>query len=994
MATSTNMALLPPEKFDFSRPDAWPRWIKRFERYRVASGLSEKSGPVQVSALVYTMGTEAEDVLTSFGLSDADAENYGIVKERYQGHFVHKRNPIYERARFNKRTQEPGETVDSFLTALYCLAEHCDYGALRDQMIRDRLVVGLLDANLAEKLQLESDLKLEDAVKRARNSEAVKGQQQTVRGSPASSTHAATAVDAIQTRQKWPSRGRSSPKTSIGTHTASKPPVSQPSTSTSRCGWCGNDRHPRDRCPAKNSRCRQCSKMGHYAAVCRSTPRAETASVNTVEGDAADAFLGTIGLSSAWTQQILLNKVPVEMKIDTGADVTAIPETVYKQELQSAPKLSQPSRILRGPDGKTLPTVGSFHTSLTTESPSDHTTQQTVFVVRGLRMSLLGRPAIQALHILKQLDSLPASGLTGSNIVDTFPSLFTGLGEVKGPPHKIRLRNDATPYSLLTPRRVPLPLVEKVSNELTRMEKQGIIQKIDEPTDWCAGMVVVPKPNGSLRICGDFTRLNESIRRERHILPSVEHLLASIQGAKFFSKMDANSGFHQIPLDEASRCLTTFITPLGRYCYCRLPFGISSAPEYFQKRMTEILDGLNGVLCMIDDVLVYGATQEEHDRRLLASLEQIQKAGITLNRAKCQFGVTCIHFCGYVIDSSGIRPNPAKVEALTHMPTCQSVADVRRFLGMANQLGRFSPSLAALSQPLRELLVKTNDWCWGIAQQQAFDRIKAELSSSPVLALYNPNYDTCVSSDASSFGLGAVIRQKQPSGEWQPVAYQSRAMTPTEQRYSQIEKEALGITWACERFSHYLLGSTFSIETDHKPLVPLLSSKPLDSLPPRVLRFRLRLLRYHFTISHVPGKDLVIADALSRAPVASSSRSDQALQADVEAFVAAATDSLPATDKRLADFRAHQVEDESCSALACFCVKGWPNKEAVPGPLKPYWAYRGNLSLDQDGLLLCAQRIVVPAALRLQREVDGFPGLGHKPTSSLSILKVQLPYSI
>ena len=382
--------------------------------------------------------------------------------------------------------------------------------------------------------------------------------------------------------------------------------------------------------------------------------------------------------------------------------------------------------------------------------------------------------------------------------------------------------------------------------------------------------------------------------------------------------------------------------------------------------MTEILDGLNGVLCMIDDVLVYGATQEEHDRRLLASLEQIQKAGITLNRAKCQFGITCIHFCGYVIDSSGIHPNPAKVEALTHMPTCQSVADVRRFLGMANQLGRFSPSLAALSQPLRELLVKTNDWCWGIAQQQAFDRIKAELSSSPVLALYNPNYDTCVSSDASSFGLGAVIRQKQPSGEWQPVAYQSRAMTPTEQRYSQIEKEALGITWACERFSHYLLGSTFSIETDHKPLVPLLSSKPLDSLPPRVLRFRLRLLRYHFTISHVPGKDLVIADALSRAPVASSSRSDQALQADVEAFVAAATDSLPATDKRLADFRAHQVEDESCSALACFCIKGWPNKETVPGPLKPYWAYRGNLSLDQDGLLLCAQRIVVPAALRLQ----------------------------
>ena len=635
------------------------------------------------------------------------------------------------------------------------------------------------------------------------------------------------------------------------------------------------------------------------------------------------------------------------------------------------------SSILRGPDGRALPTVGSFHTTLGVKPTPDNTTQQTVYVVRGLQMPLLGRPAIQALNILSQLDSLPASsGLLESEVIDAFPSLFSGLGVVKGPPHKIRLQDDTSPYSLMTPRRVPLPMVEKVAEELKKMEKQGIIRKVDEPTDWCAGMVIVPKPNGSLRICGDFTRLNECVRRERHILPSVEHLLAGIQGAKLFSKLDANSGFHQIPLDEASQVFTTFITPQGRYCYRRLPFGISSAPEYFQKRMMEVLDGLSGVICMIDDILVFGATRKEHNDRLLATLERINKAGITLNRSKCQFSKSRIHFCGYIVDSSGVSPDPARVDALTRMPACQDVSGVRRFLGMANQLGRFSPNLAAFSQPLRELLVKTNSWCWGTAQQQAFDKIKAELSSSPVLALYNPNYETRVSSDASSYGLGAVIRQKQLSGDWRPVAYQSRAMTPTEQRYSQIEKEALGIAWACERFSHYLLGLTFSIETDHKPLVPLLSCKPLDDLPPHVLRFRLRLMRYHFTISHLPGKDLITADALSRAPASYSTDSDQVLQAEVGSFLAAVTDSLSASDERLGEFRSQQAEDEICSSLASFCTNGWPNKEAVPEPLKPYWACRSELSLDQDGLLLCGQRIVVPATLRLQ--VLGQLHTGHQ----------------
>ena len=194
------------------------------------------------------------------------------------------------------------------------------------------------------------------------------------------------------------------------------------------------------------------------------------------------------------------------------------------------------------------------------------------------------------------------------------------------------------------------------------------------------------------------------------------------------------------------------------------------------------------------------------------------------------------------------------------------VGDLIRFLGMANQLGKFIPNLSTVTHPLRDLLQMTNQWTWGPIQQRAFDLVKIELSKTPVLALYDPNRETTVSADASSYGLGAVLRQR-TNGTLRPVAYASRAMTPTEQRYSQIEKEALATTWSLEWFTDYLYGMSFHVETDDKPLVSLLSSKKnVDELSPRIQRFRIRLMRYMYTIAHVPGKSLIAAVALSRAP--------------------------------------------------------------------------------------------------------------------------------
>ena len=270
--------------------------------------------------------------------------------------------------------------------------------------------------------------------------------------------------------------------------------------------------------------------------------------------------------------------------------------------------------------------------------------------------------------------------------------------------------------------------------------------------------------------------------------------------------------------------------------------------------------------CLMDDILVHGTTREEHDKRLRLVLQRLQDLGMTLNSEKCTFAQSSVQFLGHVIDEHGIKADPNKVSAIVRFTTPSNVGDVRRFLGMINQLSKFAPNLADMTQPMRELLVKTNAWVWGTPQQDSFTRVKEALTASPILALFDPNLETVLSADVSSHGLGAVLLQKQKSGEMQPVAFISRAMSSCEKRYAQIEKEALAFTWACERLSDYLVGLQFHIQTDHKPLVPLFSSKHLEELPLRVQRFRMRMMRFQFTISHVPGKDLKIADTLSLEP--------------------------------------------------------------------------------------------------------------------------------
>ena len=484
-------------------------------------------------------------------------------------------------------------------------------------------------------------------------------------------------------------------------------------------------------------------------------------------------------------------------------------------------------------------------------------------------------------------------------------------------------------------------------------------------------MVVVPKEGGQVRICVDLTHLNKSVERELFPMPSVDSTLARLNGAKVFSKLDAKSGFWQIPLSHASQLLTTFITPHGRYCFTRLPFGISSASEFFQKRFSKVLDGVEGAVNHVDDVLVWGRTQEEHDRRLRETLNRLKGANITLNH-KCEISRSQVKFLGHIIGEDGIKPDPDKVSAILTMTAPTDVASLRRFLGMTNQMNKFTPNLAELTKPLRDLLSNKAQWLWGAAQETAFQKIKQELTKSPTLAWYDVHKMTKVSADASSYGIGCVILQKH--GEhWKPAAYASRSLSDTEQRYAQIEKEALAVTWACEKFAELLVGKQFMIETDHKPLIPLLGCKALDTLPLRVQRYRLRLMRFDYLINHVPGKNLEIADALSRAPSGRPEEIDRQIETESDAYVHSVVNNMPASDKRMAEIRKDQKADATCSRLMKYCTDGWPESEKTG----PYWAIASELSIYDD-ILMRGSRMVIPMSLResiLQKIHDGHQGI-------------------
>ena len=358
-------------------------------------------------------------------------------------------------------------------------------------------------------------------------------------------------------------------------------------------------------------------------------------------------------------------------------------------------------------------------------------------------------------------------------------------------------------------------------------------------------------------------------------------------------------------------------------------------------------------MCQMDDILIWGETQEEHDKWVEAVLAKVKLAGITLNAEKCEFDTKRMKFLGHIIDCRGIHVDPAKTEAIKNFSRPKDRKGLRRFFGMINYLGKFSATLSDDSVNLRELLRKERDWIWSTAQEEDFIKLKEKLISAPTLAPYNLQAATVLSTDASSYGLGAAILQR-VDGEWKPVAYASRTMTEAEMNYAQIEKEALAICWGCDKFHYYLAGRQFQVETDHKPLISVLGDKEIAKLPIRIQRFRLRMMSYSYQIRYTPGEKLVLADALSRAPLP-----DLGTDMNDTGMVSEIISALPIAAAWLARLQAATLDDYEASQLMQYITTGWPAYSKVVPDLQKFYTFKDNLTVI-DSIVYYDDRVFVP----------------------------------
>lgn len=420
-------------------------------------------------------------------------------------------------------------------------------------------------------------------------------------------------------------------------------------------------------------------------------------------------------------------------------------------------------------------------------------------------------------------------------------------------------------------RNIPLSMQALVNERLSKMLQLGILERAPRASKWISPMHVVPKSNGDTRIVIDMRQPNRAIERYNHAMPLIEELWDKFQGAKYFTKIDLKDAFHHIEIGEESRELTTFMSDLGMLRYTRLAFGVSCAPELFQREMERVLqDFKECCVVFLDDILIFAETEKE----LLEKQEQIEKAlamnNLTINEAKTVRNTQQTDFLGFSIKDGCIAPMSSKTEAIENFQIPRTVKELRSFLGMVNHLQSFIPNLAEKSEPLRCILrKKKGNAFWGKAQNEAFKKLKAEIGNhlSP-RKMFDVNSETLIYTDASPHALGAVLVQKSKvDGDTKEkvVACASKTLTDVERRYSQTQREALAAVWGIERFYYYLMGRKFILKTDANALKFIYKSSPQETK--RVLNradgWALRLEPYDFTVEYVRGDDN-IADPFSR----------------------------------------------------------------------------------------------------------------------------------
>lgn len=961
-----------------SRADAWKRWRKQFHVFLKASGVHKEEGSVQASLLINLIGTEGFDVYETFKFSnDTEKDDVTVLLKKFDEYFGVKPNVTLARYNFYMRNQEGGESIDQYVTALKLLSKTCEFKTLEDEFIRDRIVCGVKNTIVRDRLLRTDDLTMDKAIKICQVDEVSADSSRVLQESRGASAEP-VRVDAVGARGgagPRAARGRAggarAARGGRGGHRlravpdgAGRPPPLSSSSASSTCLRCGGPCVSWADCPAVSVQCYVCQNYGHFARMCQvhkgvkklydiGVLEDENKYEPELDDDWESFYISTLidgskidSVSQDWFEVLRGEWGSENFKLDSGADINVLSFKRFVQLGNNPNNIVVNHKVkLQSYSGDFIPIKGICNIKWWYKNVQ----YDLKFAIADIDcQSVLGLQACLLLGLIKRIHDINFSKNS---------DLFTGLGCLPGEYH-ITVDRDVTPV-VCAPRKVPLSLRDNLKDELDRMTELGVIRKVTHPTPWVNSLVVVAKTNGKMRICLDPRPLNKAIQRAHFQLPTINELATKLNGAKYFSVLDANSGFWSVKLDKESADLCTFITPFGRYQYLRLPFGLNCAPEVFHAKLKQLLEGLDGVESFIDDIIVWGSTRREHDVRLNALFQKARDINLKFNKDKCRICVDEVTYLGHIFNKDGMKVDTEKVRAVINMPEPTDCKSLERFLGAINYLSKFIPNYSQHIFPLTRLLKKDVEWCWEIGHKNAFDKLKKLICEAPVLSLFDVGSEVLLSVDASSVALGAVLMQR-----GRPVEYASRTLTDTQQRYAQIEKEMLAIVFACEKFHQYIYGKRYIvIETDHKPLESIFK-KPLNSVPARLQRMMLKLQGYDLKITYKPGKYMYIPDTLSRAPL--PDLYDDKISKAVLNQLKMVINNVPMSQSKLTLVKKETSKDEYLKRLLVYINEGWPvHKYNVDSDLKYFWSMRDEL-YSVDGVIFKDKQVLIPNSLKTE----------------------------
>jgi hypothetical protein len=742
------------------------------------------------------------------------------------------------------------------------------------------------------------------------------------------------------------------------------------------CNKC-NSVHAKRQCPAFGKRCANCNSFNHFASSCN-LKKIKTISINgantNTETDSDEFYVDSLQKIytivntnemkfnnvnvysrchqenlKKWTEIVRIEDTFVEFKLDSGSEVNVLPQSVLKKLGQNL-KVNLTKITLEAYGGSRLQPTGTIDLMCRYKN---EILIQTFVVIAKDTVPILGLETCVKLGLIKRIHSVqPRDVNPRANFISENEDVFGGLGRFREQ-YKIHLKSGYVPKTH-APRRIPLKIRDQVKKQLNELENKGIISKVHEPREWLHNIVIVEKSNKSLRICLDPRELNKYIEKDYYLIPTLEDLTSKLSGAAFFSVLDIKDGFWHVELDPESRKLCSFSSPFGNYEWNRLPFGISCAPELFQRYNFETFGDIPGVFIYIDDILIMGRSKLEHDSSLRMVVQRARERNVRFNPGKFQYNVPQVKYLGLIFSAQGYTVDSERIRDIENLSDPTSRKELQSFLGMVNFLRGFIPKMSDLTAPLRTLMKNQAHFSWTATQSEAVLKIKNAIKNAAVLHPFDEKSGIIIQTDSSSHGLGCCLMQAHG-----PIAYASRALSDTETRYGQIEKEFLAILFACKKYHNVIYGRKVMVQSDHQPLVSVMLKDFHKIASNRLQRILLKLLNYDLDIVYTKGKFMHIADYLSRFyPKLNQQPPEE------EKCLKSIIHSLNVSDERLIGFKQATEKDGILKALIVYYKNGWPNdKSKIPEDIRFYFKHRNDIFVE-NGLVFMGDRLIVPKSLR------------------------------